>query len=1650
MPVSIPSSTLEKFTTFGDLLRFLRRRVGMTQMELATAVGYSDTQISRLEQNERLPDIPTVEASFIPALGLEDEPKAITRLLELAANVRREDAPALGLCPYKGLNYFDEADADLFVGREALAAKLTERVLSLTLSGAPHEPRFLAVVGASGSGKSSLVRAGLVSALRWNKSSTDWRIHILTPTAHPLQSLAATLNAEKGSAAAALAEALRREENNLQIFVKRQMGSKKGAHLLLVIDQFEELFALCHFDEERASFIGNLLTAASDPDGPLTVVITLRADFYAHCANYPLLRDALAQSQEYIGAMNEEELRRAIEEPARRGRWEFEPGLVDLLLRDVGHEPGALPLLSHALLETWQRRRGRTMTLSGYTSSGGVRGAIAETAETVFTDQFTQEQQAIARRIFLRLTELGDEMVTAETRRRATFNELILKPEEAATTHAVLKALADARLITTSEDSAEVAHEALIREWPTLRGWLEDNREELRLQRNLTDAAQEWSELNREPDSLYRGARLAQAREWAASHADEMNTLENEFLNASMEYSEREAAEREAQRQRELEAAQKLAAIERTRAEEQAHSANRLQMRNRLITAVGAVAILLAVIAGVFTNKAQTQQRIATSRELAAAAISNLEVDPERSILLALEALSVTYSVDKSWTIEAEDALHRALLSSRVELSLHGHTDPVWAIAFSPDGARLATASDDGTAIIWDATTGQTLLSLTTHATRGRHGLAFSPDGTRLITASDNRTATVWNSDTGEEVLTLDGHTDGVSSVAFSPDGSRIATASEDRTAKIWDAVTGEEVHTLSGHTHAVWSVAFSPDGRHLATTSEDSTAKVWDVATGAAHLTLRDHTGPVNGFAFSPDGLRVATSSDDNTAKIWDVTTGEALFTLRGHSDTVARVAFSPDGVRLATTSFDRKVKVWDTATGQELFTLAGHTDAVIGVEFSPDCVNTLHALRIRCGTRLATASWDGTARVWNTALNREQFAFSVPNAHSTALSPDCTDPLQETKRCRTRFAAGFADGSVKLWDISSVLSPRATIIKEPLNWQTHTGPVNWLAFSPDGARLATAGEDQIVKIWDVNSGEELFTLHGHAGGISFVVFSLDGTRLATTSKDHTVRVWDILTAEPVFILSNSLESSWVTFSPDGTRLAASHVNGTAKIWDAETGVELLTFRGHSAEVWAVTFSLDGKRLATASQDGTAKVWDAATGELLFTLSGHAGPVNNVAFNLDGTRLVTAGEDGITKVWDTSTSQPLLTLAGHQKPIRNLAFNQSGTRLFTASVDGTLLVYVFPIEDLTALARARLTRSLTIEECQQYLHVEQCSVSSAPFTETPSVITMTMTVAAPQADKNKVCQLTDVTGVSDQFYNHMAYEGIQEAVKRFHWEGTLLESQSQSDYERNVHELLGSNCDLIVIPSGPFFEDIVKSANHANPSQKFIIMEVTYHPPLENVRAQFYATDQAAFLAGYAAASATRTGMVATYGGAKFPAVIDFMNGFALGVAYYNEKNNTQVEVLGWDVAQQDGLFTGNFDRTDDGRKIGENLLNEGADIILPVAGRVGLGTAAVIQERGDAYLIGVDSDWAMTYPDYADIILTSIQKRVDTSVLSTIQAIEEGTFIGGTHIGTLETGEVTLAPFHNLESLISAEVKADLEQIRKDIIVGKIKTKP
>ncbi len=551
------------------------------------------------------------------------------------------------------------------------------------------EGRFLAVLGPSGCGKSSLVRAGVMPALKNGAlpGSKAWTVRLVTPGTQPLRGLAAQLARlfPRESMQRTL-DGLRADERSLDLAVALTLGERPDEErVVLVVDQFEEVFTLCADETERAAFVANLCYAATIPGGRLVVLVAMRADFYHRCAPYPDLANLMATQQFLVSPLDPEGLREAIERPAWRAGYELQAGLAEAILDDVADRPGSLPLLEHVLLEIWQRRQGQTLTFEAYVASGGVAGALAQRANAIY-EGLTPAQQAIARRVLLRLVQPGEG--TEDTRRRAELSELRTRPDEEADLEAVVKALADGRLLTTSQDEVtkarvvDVAHEALIRSWPELRGWLEESRDLLRAHRRLTEAASEWDRNGRDEGFLYRRAALAA---WEARSADALNDLERGFLEASRE---REARERVTRRRR-----------------------IRLTVSG-LCAALAVISILAVVALG--------QRDLAFSRELAASARAQLPLDPELSILLAREALQVRP------TAEAESVLRQAALESRVRAVLRGHDGPVLSVAFSPDGQHLATASIDGTVRVWDLTGGTDPLVLTGHDATVR-GVASAP-----------------------------------------------------------------------------------------------------------------------------------------------------------------------------------------------------------------------------------------------------------------------------------------------------------------------------------------------------------------------------------------------------------------------------------------------------------------------------------------------------------------------------------------------------------------------------------------------------------------------------------------------------------------------------------------------------------------------------------------------------------------------------------------------------------------------------------------------------------------------------------------------------------------------------------------------------------
>ena len=1181
-----------------------------------------------------------------------DQGRQMLVMLELlvgrqsAAAVAAEPTQQAPACPYMGLAPFQAEDAQWFFGRERLVADLVVRL---------SETPFLTVVGPSGSGKSSALRAGLLPAI-WDGALAGaqvWTTIVLTPGAHPVEELAVRLATACKVAAESLLGDWRARPGWLRLAVRQALAEvPEGARLLLLVDQFEETFTLCTDEAERRGFVLALAALAGGADTQAIAVLGVRADFYARCAEYPELVALIQDRQVLVGPMSPAELRVAIAGPSARAGLALEPGLVETVLADLGEEPGSLPLLSHALLETWRRRQGETLTIDGYRETGGVREAIGRTADTVYA-RFDPAQQRIAKDVLLRLTALGEG--TEDTRRLAKRAEL-LGGREPESVGVVFDRLATARLVILDENSAQVAHEALIREWPLLRQWLTEDREGLRTHRRLTDAAAEWQALDRDPGALYRGARLAAAREWAADHEERLNDLERAFLTSSCDQERDELA-----------------------------AARRRELRLRALAGTLAVVLVLTVTLGALTFQRQRDE--ATARQLVTLAAARLDQQP-LSLLLSLESLRLAPALD-----EPRDSLLRGLLEPpHSRLVLSGHTGGVEGVAFSPDSRMIASASGDGTLWLWDSGTGTPIGQPLTGHTGSVMGVAFSPDGTTIASAGDDRTVRLWDAATGEPIgQPLTGHTERVEAVAFSPDGEVIASASRDQTVRRWDTTTGQPIDgPLTGHSAAVRGVAFSPSGTTIASASDDHTVRLWDANTGhPMGPVLTGHTGTVIGVAFSPDGTKLASASADRTVRLWNAVTGQPIGRpFIGHTYGVIGVAFAPDGKTLASVSDDRTVQLWDAASGQQIGQpLIGHTDHVWVVAFSPD------------GKTIATGSRDRTVRLWDAKTSPPLARSLIGHTNSVralAFSPD-----------GTKLASAGADRTVRLWDAAS-----ATPIGQPMTG--HTGQIEGLAYSLDGKTLATASDDRTIRLWDADTGNPKGPpLTGHTGFVKGVAFSPDSRMVASASRDHTVRLWDANTGKQIGQpLTGHTGGVWgAAFSPDGKTLATASYDRTVRLWDTATGEQIgQPLTGHTDGVMGVAFSPDGKTLATASYDRTVRQWDVSTQELFgVPLTGHSDTVWGVAFSPDGTTIASVSGDRTVRLWNLNTQELFhVPLTGHTDRVWGVAFSPDGGTLASASRDFTVRLWPLGVDAWIRHACTVANRNLTQDEWDRFVGADR------------------------------------------------------------------------------------------------------------------------------------------------------------------------------------------------------------------------------------------------------------------------------------------------------------------------------------------------------
>ena len=1025
---------------------------------------------------QRSPLYPAVRQARKQLQGLEDEFPSASWLPVISQNPAVEPPTWLQLggippCPYRGLFAFKEEDAKLFCGRSEFTASLVRAVKSKPL---------VAVVGASGSGKSSVVFAGLLSHLR-KDSNFDWQIASFRPGNNPIESLAAALApwyrqqakheeselADRNMVELELFLALQKDEKSLSKFVKNSIETSQ-TRLVLVADQFEELYTLSS-GAERQFFLNSLLEAVKSAPA-FSLVITLRADFYSYILSDRPWSDALQGAIQNLGSMSRSELRSAIEEPAARMQVKLEQGLTDKIIDDVSGEIGSLPLLEFALTQLWSKQQNGLLTHQAYLDVGSVSSALANHAETIYAD-LSESEKKQTKQVFLQLVRLGQE--TKATRRLATRDEIKTENWNLVTRLASARLVVTSRKYASGEETVEIVHESLIKSWGRLQQWLLQDGDFRRWQEQLRSSIDQWQWSGSEPNqnTLLRGKPLVDASNWMQKRFQELTDSERGFIQASLE-----------QRSSKIQASKRL--------------------QWWTILGLGICSILAVSSVGVAWwqwQKIKVSELKALVKSSETLLADNDRLEALVKAISAQEKLQKFGKVDPTLQNQVESVLRQSIYSAIESNSLSSHQAAVWGIAFSPDGQIIASTSWDNTIKLWSRD-GKELKTLTGH-NKEVWSVAFSPDGQTIASASGDNTVKLWSRD-GTLLKTLQGHGDVVYGVAFSADGQTIASASGDNTIKLWDK-EGTLVKTLEGHKAAVWGVAFSPDSQTLASASWDKTVKIWQ-RDGTLLDNLADHQAAVNALAFSPDGQTIASASSDKTIKLWNKD-GSLQATLSGHDDDVWGISFSPDGQTIATASGDRTIKLWNK-DGSLLTTLSGHDDDVWGISFSPD------------GQTIATASDDKTIKLWQ----RNNNLLTTLNSHSAGVNGVAFSPDEQL------IASAGWDKTVKLWNPGGALLTTMS---------GHSAAVNAVAFSPDGQTIASASADTTVKLWN-RDGKEIRTLAGHRAGVDAVVFSPDGQTIATASADNTVKLWNRDGSE-IRTLSHRAGINAVTFSPDGQTIA-------------------------------------------------------------------------------------------------------------------------------------------------------------------------------------------------------------------------------------------------------------------------------------------------------------------------------------------------------------------------------------------------------------------------------------------------------------------------------------------------------------------------------
>ncbi|MEH2252198.1 nSTAND1 domain-containing NTPase [Nostoc sp.] len=1174
----------------------------------------------------------------------------------------------LGVCPYMGLSAFSEEDSQYFYGREALTQQLIHQL---------RDRSFLAVIGASGSGKSSIVQAGVIPQLRLGKqipSSEQWWIRSIRPGGNPLEALAQRLGGavegrgsggagEQGENSSFSAPHLLLEgifHQGVEGFVY-WIRNQPHPVVVLVVDQFEELFTLAP-TPDRELFLELLLGAVQYAGDRFKLIITLRADFIASCLEVPALAKALQDLSVLVPPkLSLDDYRRVILNPAQQVGLKVEPELVEVLLRELNHSPGDLPLLEFVLEQLWQHRVAGELTLQTYQEQlGGIKGALERSSQAVY-ESLDPQMRECAKWIFLSLTQLGEG--TEDTRRRVHKSELIVKKYPAALVEKTLNALTAAKLVvmnleeeevtkgqsrqgeqekisppasptplvtersrsilpySSSPITVEVAHEILIRHWSTLRWWLEENRDRLRKQRQIEQASQLWLQRTQQADFLLQGVRLAEAEDIYIKYTDELSADVQRFIEACL-----------AQRK-----------------QQQLQEKTRLKQAQRAVVALSVLGLAAVCFGGLAYWKSQAAQ-LREIEALNASSQANLLSHQQLEALIASvkagKQLKNTLGAPTEVQTQTLSVLQQVISGTQERNRLEAHSAEVVSVSFSPDGKTIVSASNDKTAILWGRD-GTMLRKLTGHTGTVRSA-SFSPNGQMIATASFDHTVKLWRTSDGGLIRTLNGHTAEVLSLSWSGNGEMVATGSADRTAKIWKVSDGHLLRTLSGYRDFVNSVSFSPDSEILAIASADKTVKLWSVSDGLLRQTLQGHSAGVSSVAFSPDGQTLASASEDKTVRLWR-RDGSLLRIIAAHNAEVLGVNFSHDGQTLASSSADSTIKLWSSKDGSLVQTLLGHSIAVYSVSFSPD------------DQTLVSAGADKTVRLWQ----RDNPLFKTLTGHQGKLYSVSFSPDGQT------LATAGQDTTIKLWRTREG-TLRQTLEGHNTSVYGHSKDIYGLAFSPDGEILASASQDYYIKLWRTRDGYMIKTLQGHRREVNSLSFNPNSQILASASADMTIKLWNIQKKALIKTLQrHSAEVLNVRFSPDGQVLASAGRDNTVKLWRVKDGKLLYNLPGHTNAVNAISFSPEGQVLASASDDKTIKLWQVSDGTLQQTLTGHTDGVYSVSFSPDGKMIASASGDGNIKLWNRD-GRELKTLLGHTDAVLSVSFSPDGKFLASASFDGT------------------------------------------------------------------------------------------------------------------------------------------------------------------------------------------------------------------------------------------------------------------------------------------------------------------------------------------------------------------------------------------